>query len=43
MRWVICVILLFGFLAWDIAGNNGLFTHLITDALDDPGRALHLR
>jgi hypothetical protein len=37
MRWVLCVILLFSFLAWDIAGNNGHYTHLITDALDISG------
>jgi hypothetical protein len=43
MRWILCIIALFMFLAWDIAANNGHFTHMITDSGDDLARELHLR
>jgi hypothetical protein len=42
MRWIICIIALFMFLAWDIAANNGHYTHLISGEIDDLGRELHL-
>jgi hypothetical protein len=43
MRWIFCIVLLFGFLAWDIAENDGHYTHLIADSADDLAREIHLR
>ena len=43
MRLILLVVLLFGFLAWDLAANNGLYTHMISGDIDDLGRQLGLR
>jgi hypothetical protein len=40
MRYILGIILVFGFLAWDIAANGGHFTHLAVDTLDDLARQL---
>ena len=42
MRWVFLVVLLFVFLAWDIAENYGHYTHMISSEIDDLGRRLGL-
>ena len=43
MRLVILIVLLFGFFAWDIAENSGLYTHMISGEIGDIGRQLGLR
>ena len=43
MRLVILIVLLFGFLAWDIAENGGHYTHMISEEIGDLGRQLGLR
>ena len=40
MRYILGIILVFGFLAWDIAANSGHFTHLVVDTLEDLARQL---
>jgi hypothetical protein len=42
MRWVFLVVLLFVFLAWDIAENYGHYTHMISSEIDDLGRRFGL-
>ena len=42
MRWAFLVVLLFVFLAWDIAENYGHYTHMISSEIDDLGRRLGL-
>jgi hypothetical protein len=42
MRLALVVVLLFGFLAWDIAENNGHYTHMISSEIGDLGRQLGL-
>jgi hypothetical protein len=45
MRWVFLVFLLvslFGFLAWDIAENNGHYRNWISGEFDDLGQQLGL-
>ena len=42
MRWIIAVIAVFGFLAWDISANNGHYVHQISDMTKDLGRQLGL-
>jgi hypothetical protein len=43
MRWILCVIALFLFLAWDIAENDGQFTRMITDSIHALEREINLR
>ena len=42
MRWIIAVIAVFGFLAWDISANNGHYVHQISAMADDLARQLGL-
>jgi hypothetical protein len=42
MRLTFLIVLLFGFLAWDIAENNGHYTHTISSEIGDLGRQLGL-
>ena len=42
MRWIIAVIAVFGFLAWDISANNGRYVHQISAMVDDLARQLRL-
>jgi hypothetical protein len=43
MRLVILIVLMFGFMAWDIAENRGLYTHMISKEIGDLGRQLGLQ
>ena len=43
MRLAFVVVLLFVFLAWDIAENNGHYTHMISSEIGDLGRQLGLQ
>jgi hypothetical protein len=42
MRWIIAVIAVFGFLAWDISAHNGHYLHQLADMIDDIKRQLGL-
>jgi hypothetical protein len=42
MRLVLLIVLLFVFLAWDIAENNGHYTHMISGEIDDLGGQIGL-
>ncbi len=42
MRWILAVIAVFGFLAWDISANNGHNVHQISDFGEDLARQLGL-
>jgi hypothetical protein len=42
MRLALCIIFLFAFLAWDIAENDGHYTHMISSEIGDLGRQLGL-
>lgn len=42
MRLVFWIVLLFMFLAWDIAENNGHYTHTISSEIGDIGLQLGL-
>jgi hypothetical protein len=42
MRLAFVVVLLFAFLAWDIAENDGHYTHTISREIGDLGRQLGL-
>ncbi len=35
MRWILAVVAVFGFLAWDISANNGRYVHQLGDMVDD--------
>jgi hypothetical protein len=43
MRVVFLIVLLFGFLTWDIAENSGHYTHMISGEIGDLGGRLGLR
>ena len=43
MRLAFVVVLFFVFLAWDIAENNGHYTHMISSKIGDLGRQLGLQ
>jgi hypothetical protein len=42
MRLAFVVVLLFVFLAWDLAENNGYYTHMISSEVGDLGRQMGL-
>jgi hypothetical protein len=42
MRWALCIIFLFAFLAWGLAENNGHYAHMISSGIGDLGRRLGL-
>jgi hypothetical protein len=35
MRLLICLVLTFGFVAWDVARNHGFYTHSLHHQLED--------
>jgi hypothetical protein len=42
MRLIFCLVLVFGFLAWDITADNGHYSHLVASQVDNLGEQLGL-
>ena len=42
MRFVFCLVMVFGFLAWDVSANNGHYTHVVSAQINNLGAQLGL-